>query len=60
MADLDGKSSEKTKEFFTSVRRAAHQVGRRHTELWLSGHAADHPAAIPEARYLKCIALQMD
>ncbi len=49
-----------SEEFFTSVRRAAHQVGRRHTELWLAGHAADHPATIPEARYLKCMALQLD
>ncbi len=47
-------------EFFAAVRRAVHQCGRRHQELWLTGHAADHPATIPEARYLKCMALQLD
>lgn len=48
-----------SEEFFTAVRRAVHQQGLRTTELWLSGHALDHPATIPEARYLKCIALQL-
>jgi 23S rRNA (cytosine1962-C5)-methyltransferase len=49
-----------SEEFFTSVRRAAHQVGRRATELFLTGHAPDHPATIPEARYLKCMGMQLD
>ena len=48
-----------SEEFFTAVRRAVHQQGVRHQELWLTGHATDHPATIPEARYLKCIALQI-
>lgn len=47
-------------EFFTSVRRAAHADGRHWKELWMSGHPLDHPSAIPEARYLKCLALQTD
>jgi 23S rRNA (cytosine1962-C5)-methyltransferase len=47
-------------EFFSAVRRAVHQVNRRASELWLSGHPCDHPAKIPEARYLKCLALQFD
>lgn len=47
-------------EFFTAIRRAAHHNGRRWRELWLSGHAIDHPSTIPEARYLKCIAIQLD
>lgn len=49
-----------SEEFFTAVRRAVHQNGNHFKELWLSGHAFDHPSSIPEARYLKCIALQRD
>lgn len=49
-----------SEEFFTAVRRAAHQSGHRWRELWLSAHALDHPARITEARYLKCIALRRD
>ena len=29
------------------------------TELWSADHAPDHPATFPEARYLKCVALQV-
>ena len=48
-----------SQEFLTAVRRAVHQQNLRTTELWITGHSLDHPATIPEARYLKCIALQI-
>ena len=44
-------------EFFSAARRAARDAGRDFRELWTSGHAPDHPATFPEARYLKCVAL---
>ncbi len=45
-------------EFFGAVMDAAHRHGSV-TELWSAGHAPDHPATFPEARYLKCLALQV-
>jgi 23S rRNA (cytosine1962-C5)-methyltransferase len=47
-------------EFFEAVREAARRSGRRWTELETTGHAPDHPATFPEARYLKCIYLRLD
>ena len=40
-------------EFLAAVRRALPAA----RELWTAGHAPDHPAAFPEAAYLKSIAL---
>jgi len=45
-------------EFFGVVRQAARLSRRVFTELQTSGHAPDHPATFPEARYLKCIYLK--
>lgn len=45
-------------EFFGAVREAARRSGRRFNELRTTGHAPDHPAAIPEAKYLKAIYLR--
>ncbi|MDB6139654.1 MAG: rRNA (guanine-N2)-methyltransferase, partial [Verrucomicrobiaceae bacterium] len=45
-------------EFFGAVMDAAHKHGPV-TELWSADHAPDHPATFPEARYLKCVALQV-
>lgn len=42
-------------EFFTAVRGAARNCGRRFEELGTTGHAPDHAATFPEAQYLKCI-----
>jgi 23S rRNA (cytosine1962-C5)-methyltransferase len=44
-------------EFLGAVRKAAAQSGRAFTEMQTTGHAADHPAAFPEANYLKAIYL---
>ena len=44
-------------EFFAVVRESAQSSQRRWTELETSGHPVDHPARIPEARYLKAIYL---
>ena len=46
-------------EFFGAVREAARRSGRRFTELRTTGHAPDHPATIPEAKYLKAIYLRL-
>lgn len=45
-------------EFFGAVMDAAAKQGPV-TELWSADHAPDHPATFPEARYLKCVALQV-
>jgi len=45
-------------EFFTAVRAAARNSGRRFEELGTTGHAPDHAATFPEAQYLKCIYLR--
>jgi len=45
-------------EFFGAVMDAAARQGPV-TELWSADHAPDHPATFPEARYLKCVALQL-
>jgi 23S rRNA (cytosine1962-C5)-methyltransferase len=42
-------------EFFEAARAAVRASGRPATEWKLSGPAEDHPATIPEARYLKAI-----
>ena len=44
-------------EFFGVVREAAKSSQRRWTELETTGQPIDHPARIPEARYLKAIYL---
>ena len=44
-------------EFFAAVRSEARHSGRAFRELWHSGHAADHAATFPEARYLKALCL---
>jgi 23S rRNA (cytosine1962-C5)-methyltransferase len=45
-------------EFFNAVRKAAALSRRRFAELSTTAHAPDHPAAFPEARYLKSIYLR--
>ncbi len=47
-------------EFFGAVRNAARGSGRRYDELDTTGHAPDHPASFPEARYLKGLYLRFD
>jgi len=47
-------------EFFGSVLSMARASGRGFRELGTTGHAPDHPATFPEARYLKCIYLRFD
>lgn len=42
-------------DFFALVRHAAHRHARPGRELAATRHAIDHPAAIPEAHYLKCL-----
>lgn len=46
-------------EFFSAVRKAAARSGRRWVERGTTGHPPDHPATFPEARYLKCIYLDL-
>ena len=41
--------------FFTTVNRAAAQVGRPLREIDRTGHAIDHPILFPEGAYLKCL-----
>ena len=48
----------KADEFFGAVRQAVRNSGRRFRELRTTGHAPDHPAAFPEAEYLKGIYLR--
>jgi 23S rRNA (cytosine1962-C5)-methyltransferase len=45
-------------EFFKAVRSAARASGRAFREFLTTGHAPDHPAAVPELRYLKALYLQ--
>jgi len=45
-------------EFFGVERRAAARSGRKFVELETTGHPPDHPAAFPEAEYLKAIYLR--
>jgi 23S rRNA (cytosine1962-C5)-methyltransferase len=47
-------------EFFGAVRTAAQRSGRRFTELRTTGHAPDHPAPFPEAKYLKAVYLRLE
>lgn len=46
-------------EFFELVRQAAAKTHARWVELATTGQPPDHPATFPEARYLKCIYLQV-
>jgi 23S rRNA (cytosine1962-C5)-methyltransferase len=46
-------------DFFKAVRAAAASIGRPVRELGTSLEPPDHPAAFPEAAYLKCIYLQV-
>jgi 23S rRNA (cytosine1962-C5)-methyltransferase len=46
-------------EFFEAVRGAAHRSGRQGSEIGTAGHAPDHPATFPEAKYLKAIYLRL-
>lgn len=48
----------RAEEFLSLVRDEARRSGRKWRELWTSGHAADHPAAFPEAEYLKAVAIE--
>lgn len=45
-------------EFFHAVRHAATKSGRQFEEFATTHHPPDHPAAIPEAQYLKCAYLK--
>lgn len=47
-----------TEEFFGAVRQAARESARPFTEFQTTGPEPDHPAAFPEARYLKAIYLR--
>lgn len=47
-------------EFYGAVRSAVRGSGRRAEELALTGHAPDHPASFPEARYLKAMFLRVE
>lgn len=47
-----------TDEFFTAVRQAARNSGRRFTALQTTRHAVDHRATFREAQYLKAIFLR--
>lgn len=46
-------------EFFGAARNAAARSGRRFEELGTALHPPDHAAAVPEARYLKCVYLRV-
>lgn len=46
-------------QFFTAVRTGVRNSGRFFRELATTGHPPDHPASFPEAKYLKCIYLQL-
>jgi 23S rRNA (cytosine1962-C5)-methyltransferase len=43
----------------SAVEGTANEIGKTWRELWRSGHAADHPAAFPEAMYLKALCLEL-
>ena len=49
-----------SEEFFATIRRAAKESRRPCVELETTGHPPDHPAAFPEAHYLKCIYLKVE
>jgi 23S rRNA (cytosine1962-C5)-methyltransferase len=46
-------------DFFGAIHAAAKASGRRVEQIQKQGQPADHPAAIPEARYLKSIYLRV-
>jgi len=48
-----------SEEFFSAVRTATRNSGRRFEELGTTHHAPDHAATFPEAQYLKCIYFRM-
>ncbi len=47
-------------DFFAGVQAALQASGRRFKELERSFHDVDHPIAIPEGAYLKCIYFKLD
>jgi len=47
-------------EFFETVRQTARKSGRRFEEIDTTGHPPDHPAAFPEANYLKSVYLRFE
>lgn len=53
MASCSSRVSEA--EFFAAVDRGASRVGRPLRALAHTGHPLDHPVAIPEGAYLKCL-----
>jgi 23S rRNA (cytosine1962-C5)-methyltransferase len=46
-------------EFFEAIRSAVGSSGRKALERATTGHPPDHPATFDEARYLKCIYLEL-
>ena len=46
-------------DFYRLVEEEAQASCRPWRELWRSGHAPDHPADFPEAKYLKALCLEM-
>ena len=49
-----------TGEFFTAALDALHACRRPYVELARTTHAPDHPAAFPEAQYLKCLFARLE
>lgn len=45
-------------DFFRMIQETAQASARPWTELWRSGHAADHPAIFREAEYLKAVCIE--
>lgn len=46
-------------DFFRMIQETAQASARPWTELWRSGHAADHPANFREAEYLKAVCIEL-
>ncbi|MCB9460203.1 MAG: class I SAM-dependent methyltransferase [Anaerolineaceae bacterium] len=47
-----------TDDFYSTVHRAANDIGRPLQEIERTGHALDHPIGFPEGAYLKCLFAQ--
>lgn len=47
-------------DFYRLVEEETHSSHRRFRELWRTGHAPDHPASFPEAKYLKALCLEFE
>jgi 23S rRNA (cytosine1962-C5)-methyltransferase len=47
-------------EFFAAVERALASSQRKFRIIKKTGHAPDHPATFPEAKYLKCIYVRVE